>query len=172
MLISEEYRSQNRKLHRHREAYGRSGGGWAKAVIGLTEHFDTKDVLDYGCGKGELAKKLPIPVREYDPAIDGKDVLPEPADIVVCTDVLEHIEPEYLEAVLDHLQSLVRVCGFFTIATRKAKKILPDGRNAHLIVQPADWWLGHLQHRFKVVRWDVDERQKGEVITLVKRRRE
>lgn len=158
-------------MHRHRKAYGSSGGGWAKTIISIADHYKTKDILDYGCGKGTLAAKMPFPIHEYDPAVDGKEALPDAADIVVCTDVLEHIEPEYLEEVLNHLQSLVNVCGFFTIATREAKKLLPDGRNAHLTVQPADWWLAHLQRRFKIVRWEVDERQKGEIVTLVKRRR-
>ena len=44
--------------------------------------------------------RLTFEIKEYDPAIPGKDSLPEPADIVVCSDVLEHIEPNYLLNVL------------------------------------------------------------------------
>ncbi len=40
---------------------------------------------------------------------------------------------------------------FFNIATRPAQKTLPDGRNAHLIVETAEWWLNQLWERFKVV---------------------
>lgn len=172
MLISDEYRKQNQDMHKDHGMFGNGGSVWAGPLTEVCERYKTQDVLDYGCGKGSLAKAMKFKIREYDPAVPGKDSPPEPADVVVCTDVLEHIEPEHLEEVLDHLQSLIKVCGLFTIATRKAKKKLPDGRNAHLIVAPAAWWLGHLEKRFKVVKWDVDRRKKDEVIALVKQRRD
>jgi hypothetical protein len=70
--------------------------------------------------------------------------------MVVCTDVLEHIEPENVDDVLDDLQALTRRVGFFVIATRPAKKILEDGRNAHLIQHGLDWWLPKLWTRFHI----------------------
>jgi hypothetical protein len=80
-------------------------------------------------------------VRNYDPGIPADSALPAPADLVVCTDVLEHIEPEHLDAVLAHIFRLAQRAVFLQIALFPAKKTLPDGRNAHLIVQPANWWL-------------------------------
>jgi hypothetical protein len=52
---------------------------------------------------------------------------------------------------LDDLKSLVERCGFFTVHIGPAIKTLPDGRNAHLIQQPADWWLPRLMSRFNLV---------------------
>jgi hypothetical protein len=85
----------------------------------------------------------------YDPAFPAYGE-PQPADLVCCIDVLEHIEPDYLEAVLDDLRAITVRFGFFSFATGPALKTLPDGRNAHLIQQPASWWLPRLCGRFEI----------------------
>jgi len=66
-------------------------------------------------------------------------------------DVLEHIEPDYLDKVLADLQSITRKYGFFSVHTGPAGKVLPDGRNAHIIQQPTSWWLPKLCERFEIV---------------------
>lgn len=106
---------------------------------------DSTDILDYGCGKSTLQQQLPFKIQQYDPAVPKYSTLPDPADIVVCTDVLEHIEPDNLGNVLLHIHSLAKKAAFLVIATRPAKKILEDGRNAHLIVKDMVWWLGALK---------------------------
>lgn len=152
MLITEQYRKMNANLHNSNSDYGTSSSRWASIIVDLSNRYETRDILDYGCGKGLLQKSLKWPVREYDPAIPGKDLPPEPADLVACTDVLEHIEPECLEHVLDDVQRVTRKIVFLTIATRPAKKVLSDGRNAHLIQQPLPFWLPLLWHRFTLVK--------------------
>jgi hypothetical protein len=152
MLISDLYRALNAILHEGGN-YGRHGDKWAGEVTRLINRYDAKSVLDYGCGQGSLARSVGPIVQEYDPAIAGKDALPLPADLVVCTDVLEHIEPECLADVLDHLRALSRLACFVVISTRAAKKFLADGRNAHLIVKDDDFWRQHLANRFAIVEW-------------------
>jgi hypothetical protein len=166
MLISDNYREINRALHENTN-YGRGGGGWKKAVVGLMGMYDTKDVLDYGCGKGTLKEKLNSQIKEYDPAIHGKDAPPEPADIVVCTDVLEHIEPGCLYDVLLDLKRVTKKVGFFTIALREARKTLSDGRNAHLIVKDAKWWLNVIREHFKIHHIDTDVSTVDELVLIV-----
>ena len=158
-MISAEYRQQNTQLHRENLAYGVGGSRHAEIVKKLYKILhkdcDFLSVLDYGCGKGYLAKSLPFPIAEYDPAIPGKDGTPLPADLVVCTDVLEHIEPDYLTAVLEDLRRCVRRIGFFIIHITPAVKTLPDGRNTHLIVKEPQWWRYKLEKRFKVGSFTV-----------------
>lgn len=149
-LISEEYRSLNESLHQSNETYGTSGKKWSPMIHELAVAMQTKDILDYGCGKSTLANNLPFKIQQYDPAIQKYSTRPHPSDIVVCTDVLEHIEPDCVDEVLDDLQSLTRKVGFFVIATRPAKKILEDGRNAHLIQSGLDWWLPKLWARYQI----------------------
>lgn len=150
-IISPDYAAQNQKLHDVNAEYG--SGAWRKAaaILEIFHHGGYATLLDYGCGKGALADALPeIRIAEYDPAVPGKDTLPEPADMVACLDVLEHVEPEKLDSVLKHLASLARHEMFFTISTRPAHKTLPDGRNAHLIVEDADWWAEQIEKYFQI----------------------
>lgn len=150
MLISPDYLDLQRKLHTGGH-YGISSGRWAEAVRAIKEREACADILDYGCGQGLLKQALGDCVREYDPAIAGKDDEPEPAELVVCTDVLEHIEPDCLGDVLTHLRSKVKSRLFFAISLRPAGKTLADGRNAHLIVESAAWWLDRLAPYFRVL---------------------
>lgn len=165
-LISEEYAALNQNLHTQRPTYGASGKRWTIKVL----EMGYTDVLDYGCGKSTLAKSLPFPIKEYDPAVPGKMDPPEPADFVVCTDVLEHIEPEYLDSVLDDLKRLTLKKALLVVATRPANKTLEDGRNAHLIIQPLAWWLGKIGDRFDIEDVKEDASQPGEFMLIVRKR--
>lgn len=156
MLITDYYREQNAKLHRETK-WGESGQHSADIVYSAIEILGIKDMLDYGCGRGTLKAMLqkfscPIEIREYDPAIPGKEDMPEPADFVTCTDVLEHVEPECIEEVLSHISSLTKRYAFFIISCKEASRLLPDGRNAHILVKPPEWWLKKLhQHGFEIM---------------------
>jgi hypothetical protein len=123
------------------EDYGRNGSRWASAVTDLMAASGSVTVLDYGCGKGALASQLNgVRVSEYDPAIPGKDSDPEPADLVVCTDVLEHVEPECLPAVIAHLDTLARRALLVNVSLVTGRRRLPDGSPAHRLVRDSAWW--------------------------------
>lgn len=149
-VISDEYLALQRELHSRPEGYGGSSGRHAKDVIEFANKLRAELVLDYGCGQGRLRKGMEklglgkLRVHEYDPAIEGKDKRPKPADLVVCTDVLEHIEPDKLGFVLAHIWRLSIKGAFLVIAIRPANKIMADGRNAHLIVESVPWWIDKL----------------------------
>jgi hypothetical protein len=164
-MISASYRKINEEMHADKPHFGTSGFKYANQIAALAMSMQTQDVLDYGCGKSTLASNLPYKIKQYDPAIPKYSKSPSPADLVVCTDVLEHVEPEYLGEVLDHIQSLMKRKGFFMIATRPANKTLPDGRNAHLIVEDAKWWLSALWDRFRVVGFQ--DLMREEIVVIV-----
>ena len=152
-MISEAYREEQTNLHKN-PLYGKASEGYAKLVSHIINSFNITDVLDYGAGKGRLAHCLDvdhqIQMHMYDPAIHDWSHSPEPHELVACIDVLEHIEPEYLEDVLDDLQRVTERIGVFTIHTGEAKKVLSDGRNAHLIQEPVEWWLPKIMKRFEL----------------------
>jgi len=144
-LISAVMLQQNAALHQAPEGFGGSGWRHGATVIAFAKELGAKEVLDYGCGECTLRRELGhqgsrLRVREYDPAIPKYARLPHPADLVVCTDVLEHVEPDKLETVMNHLALLTHKGLYLAIATRKANKLLPDGRNAHLIIEDTPWW--------------------------------
>jgi hypothetical protein len=51
---------------------------------------------------------------------------------------------------MSDLRDLAKRAVFLVVATRPAKKVLADGRNAHLIVEPASWWLPKIMDRWRV----------------------
>ena len=164
-LISPEYLEMNKALHATGN-YGLRGADRVKDVLYLAVTFEANSILDYGCGQGTLKKNMAFPVQEYDPAIKGKDSLPRPADLVVCTDVLEHIEPECLEAVLAHLKSLTKTACYVVVHIGAAKKILSDGRNAHLLQKPAMWWEEKLLKYFDLVEKQVVDNEAAFVLAV------
>lgn len=148
-LISPKYCDLQRELHARPNGYGGKGHKWAPAVRDLVAQYDAGSVLDYGCGEGSLKRALAdvddfARVVEWDPAVTGKEMWPSFADLVVVTDVLEHIEPDKLQMVLAHIKVLARKAIFVVIATRPSNKIMADGRNAHLILEDAGWWAARM----------------------------
>lgn len=156
--ISEVYRAQQIALHAARDDYGVASEKWAVAVSNIVNTFGIKSLIDYGCGKGRLLqamKSIPLhhtlEVQLYDPAISKWSNLPTPAELVVCIDVAEHVEPEFTESFLDELARLAQRMVFITVHCGPAVKVLDDGRNAHLVQEPPAWWLPLLMRRFDLI---------------------
>jgi 2-polyprenyl-3-methyl-5-hydroxy-6-metoxy-1,4-benzoquinol methylase len=153
-MISESYREEQARLHEN-DDYGVASTGYADFVSSFINQMGITEMLDYGAGKGRLAKSLKVnhdvEVRHYDPAIPEWSKKPDSAQLVCCLDVLEHIEPEFLDDVLDDLQRVVEFYGIFSIHTHPAKKTLSDGRNAHLTQAPSAWWMPKIQQRFDLM---------------------
>jgi 2-polyprenyl-3-methyl-5-hydroxy-6-metoxy-1,4-benzoquinol methylase len=152
--ISDAYRTLNKQLHDETPGYGAKADARAPDLVKLATKNGFKTILDYGCGKGALkpavATMAPqLTVLEYDPAIEGKETLPtEPVDMIAALDVMEHIEPEFLDSALQSMHALKPKCVFLLVSTRPATKTLADGRNAHLIVEKKEWWLPRLTAYF------------------------
>lgn len=151
--ISPKYLESQKELHARPKGYGGGGHHWADQVADLADRYSCASILDYGCGQGTLGKVLRkrvagAEVVDYDPAIPGKDSIEKyrTFDLVVCTDVLEHIEPDRLGVVIDHLFRLSNKLLFLVIATRPSNKFFKDGKNVHLIIEPASWWRERLMH--------------------------
>lgn len=160
-LITEDYRKQQQWMHAN-TTYGVASGMYAPLVAQIIKRLEIDELLDYGCGSRlTLLKSLSGKVdrrfryKAYDPAVPEYAGEADPSQMVACIDVLEHIEPELVDHVLDDLQRLTLEIGFFTVSTELAEKILPDGRNAHLIVEHPDWWLERLLPRFELQTFQV-----------------
>lgn len=157
-LISDEYRRLQEDLHGD-PLYGVASVKYAPLVADYIRKSKIKEVLDYGAGKGRLGEELDwlvpweLDMRRYDPGVPQWAAPAKPAEFVACIDVLEHVEPQLLPNVLDDLRRVTAGSGLFTVHTGPAGKVLADGRNAHLIQQPARWWLPQIMERFELVRF-------------------
>lgn len=143
-LISTGYQGELQDMHARVKDWGSDGHKQARTVKELITRFGARTILDYGCGKETLRDALApegMRIQGYDPGIAGKAGMPKPVDLVVCMDVLEHVEPKHLTAVLAHIERVAEVAAYFCISTRSANATLPGGRNAHLIVKEGNWWL-------------------------------
>lgn len=159
-LISEEYKALNSKLHSDSQEYGNNNDYLCEHLPGsisiVHKLFKCNSVLDYGCGKGMIVRSLQdklanhkISIQGYDPCVQQYQNLPSPADVVISTDVLEHIEPDKIDGVLDHISNLTSICCYLVIDLLPAVKSLPDGRNAHIMLETSGWWLNKLSEFFK-----------------------
>lgn len=149
-LISDDYRALNAELHKTNPKFGSGGAKFAKRFEEYVGRYG-KDVLDYGCGKGNLSQKFDF-VKNYDPCIPEFSALPKPAAFVVCRDVMEHVEDESIDEVLDHIRFLAFKAAYFEIGTLPSGEILPDGRNCHISLHPPEWWKEKLKRRWRSVK--------------------
>lgn len=159
-LISDEALAEETALGMRPDGYGGKGNRWAAAVIWVASRFGCGSVLDYGCGEGKLRARLledapRLDVREYDPRIPGKQDRARVsfADLVVCTDVLEHVEPEKIGNVLRDIDTLARRAVFLVVCLRPSNKRLSDGvTNAHRLVRSKAWWEAKLsEHHMELI---------------------
>lgn len=147
-LTSPGYQEELREMHATRN-WGKGGAYWAPHVQDFVARVGGTTVLDYGCGRGAFKPAFEaltgLRCTEYDPGIPGKDIPPKLTDVVLCSDVLEHVEPELVDNVLKHIFALARKGAVLCIAKQPAKAILPSNRNAHLSCHPDAWWLERLR---------------------------
>jgi hypothetical protein len=152
-VISETYRKEQERLHMNPD-YGVASVQFAPLVSQIINKLGVTELLDYGAGKGRLMQNLKVghqmKVQCYDPGVPDWAESPIPMQMCTCIDVLEHIEPDHLEAVLDDLKRCTQAVGLFTVHTGPAVKTLSDGRNAHLIQEPMEWWLPKFMDRFEL----------------------
>ncbi len=136
-MITDNYKNDLKKLHKSK-AFGNRSKIPAE-VTRCIEEYNIESILDFGCGKGNVVAALKetypnLKVYGYDPGRDGYDALPDSIDMIISTDVLEHIEPELLEETLLDLAKRTDKVMYHLIACHPAKKSLSDGRMYYHII--------------------------------------
>lgn len=124
-----------------------------RELIGkLIRRHRARTVLDFGCGAGDAYRQPHRLFKDwglrwtaitlYDPAFEEHDRKPVGRfDAVLCSDVLEHVPEEEVDAFIDTLFGHARVLLWASVCCRPAKKTLPDGEtNLHCTLRPFDWW--------------------------------
>jgi hypothetical protein len=170
-LISEDYKRLLRHKHEDKP-WGGAGKSWVPTILPLLNKFPAGPItiLDFGCGRGTFKPAIEplhpdVAVIEYDPGVPGKDFLTDiPVDYVVCTDVMEHVEFKYVVDTLRTINWLAIWGVFFNIDTALSKSFLPDGRNTHITIRPADWWESMLEMHMPEMDWTVHERTKSRLV--------
>lgn len=144
------YQDYNARHEKHFS--GKLGQTQVREVRKLVQWANPDRLLDYGSGKGfqylhdrsheQWGGLLPYC---YDPGVRNFASKPEGSFAgIICTDVMEHIDPEDVDMILaDIFGSLHpegKVFTYFHISTRPAGKTFDNGENVHLTVKPFTWW--------------------------------
>lgn len=145
-MISNEYRdrlSVMQKKHSFSEKYKNYD-----VIKEFVSSSRPESIIDFGCAHGKLIERLKKDftniktIEGYDPGVKEFSVLPDKQyDVLISNDVIEHIEPKFLDETLSKMEELYTKRAWLIIACYPAKKRLPDGRNAHLCVYPPDRWI-------------------------------
>lgn len=161
MSLTKEYEDQLKQLHRERGARNHKWGSTSARNFGdeIRKFVDgnkhIKSVLDFGSGQGGMKAYLTetsikwgeYEFVEYDPGVPGVDALPtQTFDLIISSDVLEHVEPEQIEETIAWMQAHSSRFLYHHIACDPAGITLPDGRNVHLITEKLDWWMEKFTH--------------------------
>ena len=162
---SQDYKdliSSYKELHKNEGAFkGISLRPLVPTLHKIIKSNDCKTLLDYGCGKGyaynDKYKELGLADKVqnlwnidsfslYDPAYPSHNKIPTGKyDIVLCTDVMEHIPEQDIDWVIQKIFNYANKAVFFSICTMEAIKTFQEGKfkgkNVHVTVQEKEWWL-------------------------------
>ena len=109
ITFSSEHLIRQSRLHTRQPMFG-SHVSYPEDINSIIDSINPASALDYGCGKGlagmNLAERKQINVGLYDPFVNGFDYEPLPADLVICWNVLNNVEEQFLPAIVDHLYEL------------------------------------------------------------------
>ena len=119
-----------------------------QSIHNLIKEKNCKTALDYGCGGASSYIDDRIHLKWgledmglYDPAVSQFGALPGTEyDLVICTDVLEHVPEEEIPDTLSQIFGLSKLCSFINIAMYPASTTLSNGENAHCTLKSIDWW--------------------------------
>ena len=173
--------SDSQKLHKSSEDYGGSQAylqtNSLKKILNIPQavrlnNDSLRSVLDYGCGKGGLlesfrkelkSSKHTVHIQGYDPAVEKFQTKPsQKFDLVTCIDVLEHIDRNSIREALHDISKYTNYIFFYSIDLIPARKKLEDGRNAHVLLAPADWWIQTLNSIFEInINFQVGRNKNG-----------
>lgn len=158
------------EIHKKSEGYGNFNAVHGKAVEWALGR-KLKTVLDFGCGKGALVKKLNergVDCSGYDPAIPERSQYPEKTFEGVCsTDVLEHIPVEDIPDILQKIFSLSEKTVFLNISTRVSSYTFEDGRNLHETVCCAQWWRERIEENLGEFKISHDKINHDHYIVVI-----
>jgi hypothetical protein len=141
------------------------------SIRSFAEAMGVKSVLDFGCGRGDaygapyfMHRRLGVPddgLTLYDPAFQELAAPPVGEhDLVICSDVLEHVPKHEVDEFVAVLFSHARRGVWASVCCRLAKKAFDDGRNLHVTVRPFSWWSAKFSEAAKQrpgIEWSLIE---------------
>lgn len=172
MAITPDYKEHMAKEH-DGSKWGTTGWKYSGDLMlkALESRPYVKTVLDFGCGKGTmkefiLSHRPDLEISEYDPGIPGKDQMPTGQfDMVMTSDVLEHVEPHLLTQTIHQLEHLTKWVLCNDIACSPTGKTFGEGpyigQDLHLIVEEPKWWRARFKQDCGLWEAEYAHREKA-----------
>ena len=176
-------RSKYERVWQHGEYREVSPGEqWAQLFLQRVRPERDAEAIDFGCGTGRGALMLAllgamrVQMVDFaenclDPEVrqaldtqagrlkfavaDLTKPVPHTATYGYCCDVMEHIPPEDVAAVLRNILASAQSV-FFAISTVEDRLGALIGEPLHLTVQPMAWWVEQLKAAGAVVHWSME----------------
>jgi hypothetical protein len=134
-------------------------------IAGFLKEFpEIETILDYGCGCATLKDYVWDQGIEkewtlYDPCVPEHSKHPDGKfDLVLTTDVLEHVEDAAMEAVLRDLAQLTGQYQFNEIACYKSGRQFPQGpykgHDYHINLKAPDQWVDRIMAVYRDLGFD------------------
>lgn len=151
-----DYIKQYKLLYKRKKNYGKTSIKLYDMLEKIINDLNILSVLDYGCGKSKLLdlikKNKKIKIYRYDPAIKKYSKLTKnKTDLVICTDVLQHVPLYDLDRVLKEIKSKGIYILFYIKCTNHKTK-LPNGTYANCTVYDKKWWLEKLSNYYDDIK--------------------
>ena len=166
------------KIAPHKTFTGSSLSKWVDEIKMIKKRNDISSIIDFGCGKAYLYKeRFKIITKEkrisydgigaywnvndivlYDPGVEEYSVYPnQQKDMVICTDVLEHISPQDTEKFIRDIFLLANKLVFFVIHIKPSpsNKKLSNGENIHINLKTIEEWkliFSEFQNEFSNIK--------------------
>jgi hypothetical protein len=148
--FSPEFGALTARKRAEEPSWGPGNAATAESLLPLIHQRRIDSILSHGCGGGAdvLLWRSHLPQhRGYDPHEPRWSAKPEGYfDLVVSTDVAEHVEEAFVPAYLAEIAGFMHGDSILIIvvSTVPALHLLPDGRNAHVTIHPVAWWLARI----------------------------
>ncbi len=151
-----DYIKQYELLYKIKKNYGKTSIKLYDMLEKIINDLNILSVLDYGCGKSKLLdlikKNKKIKIYRYDPAIKKYSKLTKnKTDLVICTDVLQHVPLYDLDRVLKEIKSKGIYILFYIKCTNHKTK-LPNKTYANCTVYDKKWWLEKLSNYYDDIK--------------------
>ncbi len=120
-------------------------------------------LLDYGCGKGVFLREMERSgrfrfVRGFDPVRPAFQARPSQRyDIVLCLDVLDQVETEFVDAVIADVAQFTGGTAIFDVITVQVAAL------AHLAPRPASAWWEAIGRQMRILDCTIREASAEEL---------
>lgn len=150
-------------------------GDWADWLTDMVvAYLDPRDVLDVGCAYGLVVDRLQkrgvpahgfdiseyaighAPYRILDTVWVGDAADPEawavgPVDLVLCTEVLEHLTPRQAKAFFQNAYAHAERA--LVLVTTPSHPEVAEGDESHINIKPMEWW----QDLIRKTGWEIED---------------